>query len=89
MDSVLQNTTYDKKIKAKEKEIVDAMKAENTASPAFLSSIEKLGFKVKSKSNHTKLQYMNDPRYTIVIAKTPSDINANKNATREIINKCL
>ena len=89
LDSVLQNTTYDKKIKAKEKEIVDAMKAENTTSPAFLSSIEKLGFKVKSKSNHTKLQYMNDPRYTIVIAKTPSDINANKNATREIINKCL
>lgn len=65
------------------------MKTESTTSPLFVSAMEKLGFKVKSKSNHLKLQYMGDPRYTIVLSKTPSDMNANKNATREIINKCL
>ncbi|WP_160333014.1 hypothetical protein [Streptococcus danieliae] len=51
--------------------------------------LKKLGFVVSEDGTHYKLTYYNDNRYTIVMAKTPSDSRAGKNNVSEINKKVL
>ena len=51
--------------------------------------LEELGFSVVSEGKHYKLTYFQDPRYTIVMAKSCSDARAGNNLASEIIRKML
>lgn len=49
--------------------------------------LKQLGFSVSDDGKHYKLTYFNDNRYTITMAKTPSDGRAGKNNVSEINKK--
>ncbi|MBZ1353479.1 hypothetical protein LPB406_07820 [Streptococcus sp. LPB0406] len=49
--------------------------------------LKQLGFTVTEDGKHYKLTYFDDNRYTITMAKTPSDGRAGKNNVSNINNK--
>lgn len=88
LDSILKENKSTGICNKKATEISSALKDYDGASPKNIATLEKLGFKVKSKSKHLKIQWY-DPRYTYSIATTPSDINAAENIIHSIIKMCL
>lgn len=54
--------------------------------PAKLrQDIERLGFEISDDGKHYKLRYHGDGRYTVTIAKTPSDGRSGKNTLQDLI----
>ncbi|MCR5106281.1 MAG: hypothetical protein K6B68_17765 [Eubacterium sp.] len=49
----------------------------------------RIGFELKSSSNHYVYCYYGDERYKITVAGSPSDTNAGKNLAERIIELCL
>ena len=49
--------------------------------------LKQLGFTITEDGKHYKLTYFDDNRYTITMAKTPSDGRAGKNNVSEINKK--
>lgn len=88
LDSVLEANSSSDICNKKAQDISNALKDYDGASPKNIAALEKLGFKVKSKSNHLKIQWY-DPKYTYSIATTPSDVNAAENIVHNIIKMFL
>lgn len=88
LDSVLTANSSSGICNKKAQDISTALKNYDGASPKNIATLEKLGFKVKSKSNHLKIQWY-DPKYTYSIATTPSDVNAAENIVHNIIKMFL
>ncbi|MGJ3249051.1 MAG: hypothetical protein ACFE0I_23635 [Elainellaceae cyanobacterium] len=53
------------------------------------NALEAMGFEIIAQSNHYKIVFRDDPRYTFAFAKTPSDWRAGRNIARDICNKLL
>lgn len=90
LDSILKSN-YAEGIPAKKaKEFEEVMKLDyQSTSPKFIKELEKLGFKVKSRSSHIKLLWKGDERYQFAISSTPSDYNSAANNMKMLIRKCL
>ena len=65
------------------------LKGYSNLSASLKHDLEELGFSVVSEGKHYKLTYFQDPRYTIVMAKSCSDARAGNNLASEIIRKML
>lgn len=88
LDSILIENKSNGVCNQKAKELEEALKNYDCASPKNIAALEKIGFKVKSKTNHLKLQWY-EPKYTYTMATTPSDINANENNIHNIVKMFL
>jgi len=53
------------------------------------ANIKKLGLEVIEDGNHNQLQFIDDPRYKVTFAKTPSDNRVGKNIIRDIKSNLL
>lgn len=52
-----------------------------------ISELKRIGFELKSESNHYKFIYRDNEKYTFIVSKTPSDLRGNKNKVQKIINE--
>lgn len=52
-----------------------------------ISELKRIGFELKSESNHYKFIYRDNEKYTFIVSKTPSDFRGNKNKVQKIINE--
>lgn len=57
--------------------------------PKDRSALERLGFAISDDGKHHKAVFYDDPRYTFVFSKTPSDGRSGLNFVSEITNKLL
>lgn len=47
--------------------------------PHILQELKDIGFEISEDGKHYKLTYFGDARYTIALAKTPSDYRSGQN----------
>lgn len=88
LDSILNATTDTSEYNNKKQTVEDTFKKyESNYSPKMIKEFEKCGFKVRSSSGHIKMKWMDDPRYLITMASTPSDHSSIINAEKETIKK--
>lgn len=70
-------------------QIQNLFRSYTSMNPKLKGALETMGFEIVAKSNHYKIVFRDDPRYTFTFAKTPSDRRAGRNIARDICNKLL
>ncbi|MGJ3250497.1 MAG: hypothetical protein ACFE0J_05110 [Elainellaceae cyanobacterium] len=70
-------------------QIQNLFRSYTSMNPKIKSALETMGFEIVAQSNHYKIVFRDDPRYTFTFAKTPSDRRAGRNIARDICNKLL
>lgn len=85
-DIIQQNNSED--VLSKKREEVKRLLTDYSGLTGKLKQdLKQLGFTISDEGKHYKLTYFDDNRYTITMAKTPSDGRAGKNNVSEINNK--
>ncbi len=85
-DIIQQNNSED--VLSKKREEVKRLITDYSGLTGKLKQdLKQLGFTISDEGKHYKLTYFDDNRYTITMAKTPSDGRAGKNNVSEINNK--
>ena len=85
-DIIQQNNSED--VLSKKREEVKRLITDYSGLTGKLKQdLQQLGFTISDEGKHYKLTYFDDNRYTITMAKTPSDGRAGKNNVSEINNK--
>lgn len=89
LDSILAENKTTGTLDKKYEELDRYFKNYQGNTPKALKDAEKIGFKVKSKSNHLKLEWCGDPRYAITISSSPSEYLTGENAAALSKRTCL
>ena len=85
-DIIQQNNSED--VLSKKREEVKRLITDYSGLTGKLKQdLKQLGFTISDEGKHYKLTYFDDNRYTITMAKTPSDGRAGKNIVSDINNK--
>ena len=89
LKSILDKNKHADRQEQRKSRIKRLLKGYSNLSASLKHDLEELGFSVVSEGKHYKLTYFQDPRYTIVMAKSCSDARAGNNLASEIIRKML
>lgn len=79
LSDIVQNNEYKNLAEDKKQKLKQILKGYKTVTPAMKQELTNLGFDFKDDGKHYKLIYQGDPRYTITLAKTPSDNRSGDN----------
>lgn len=69
--------------------IKQILKGYSTMTSTLRHALKEFGFTITSEGKHYKLTYFDDPRYTVIMAKTGSDARAGSNLAAEIARDML
>lgn len=83
---IINNNEFQKLAEEKRKELKKILNGYTMFSSKIEKDLNKMGFECTKDGKHCKLKYNGDSRYTIVLAKTPSDHRAGDNAVSNISN---
>ncbi len=77
-----------KERRARLKKILSNNALKNAVASSVVRDLQGQGFTLVSESNHIKMQFFSDPRYTITMAKTSSDSRAADNVYAAVKKLC-
>ena len=77
-----------KERRARLKKILSNNALKNAVASSVVRDLQGQGFTLVSESNHIKMQFFSDPRYTITMAKTSSDSRAADNVYTAVKKLC-
>ena len=66
------------------KEIEDAISSQTRLDDRTLSTLARLGLSLTAEGTHYKMNLFSDPRYVVMLSKTPSDIRTRRNEVETI-----
>lgn len=89
LKSILDKNKHADRQEQRKSRIKRLLKGYSNLSTSLKHDLEEFGFSVASEGKHYKLTYFQDPRYTIIMAKSCSDTRAGNNLAAEIIRKML
>lgn len=68
-------------------QLKQVLKSSSKMTPRVLQELKGIGFEISEDGKHYKLTYFGDARYTITLAKTPSDYRSGQNNISTIMKK--
>ena len=87
VQDIIQQNTIEDILSKKREEVKRLITDYNGLNGKLKQDLKQLGFSISDEGKHYKLTYFDDNRYTITMAKTPSDGRAGKNNVSNINNK--
>lgn len=82
---ILSANNYQHIGKDRSQQIKNKLKSYSRMTDKLKSELEDLGFRIEESSNHFKITYFGDKRYTAVFGSTPSDTRCGKNNASRIV----
>ena len=82
---ILSANNYQHIGKGRSQQIKNKLKSYSRMTDKLKSELEDLGFRIEESSNHFKITYFGDKRYTAVFGSTPSDTRCGKNNASRIV----
>ncbi len=89
LQDLLENNEYLRINEQNAKELKRLLKDYNGVNNRLKKDLENLGFVLEEDGKHLKVLYYGDPRYRVVLAKTPSDGRAGMNNAQLLIKIAL
>ena len=86
---ILENNPYEKLCEERAERLRQVLKNYDGMDSRTWQALEELGFRITEEGKHYKLVYYNDPRYILVLSKTPSDHRTGKNSAANAIRMVL
>lgn len=87
IQDIIQQNNSEEVLSKKREEVKRLITDYSGLTGKLKQDLKQLGFTISDEGKHYKLTYFDDNRYTITMAKTPSDGRAGKNNVSEINNK--
>lgn len=77
--NILRSNKHHSIREKKIEQLKHALKSSSKMTPHILQELKDIGFEISEDGKHYKLTYFGDARYTIALAKTPSDYRSGQN----------
>jgi hypothetical protein len=88
LKDIMENNEISKTQKTKKKELKNLLENYTHMTGALERDLQLFGFTIDKSGKHYKLIYKDDPKYTFILAKTPSDVKGSKSKC-ELISRTL